>query len=79
MADNPLEALSLNVLKKIRKDAANAISTYEDPQQATARTKVEAFARDLGYSRVELVGVEAKATTAPAASEYRHAENSALT
>ena len=57
MADCDLEALSLNVLKKTQKDAANAISTYEDPQQATARAKVEAFAWDLGNSLAKIFGI----------------------
>ena len=44
VADNPLEALSLTELKEMQRDVGKAIATYEDPQQATARTKVEAFA-----------------------------------
>jgi len=28
----------------MQRDVGKAIATYEDPQQATARTKVEAFA-----------------------------------
>ena len=31
-------------------DIAKAISTYEDRQKAEARIKVEAFAKELGYS-----------------------------
>jgi DNA-binding protein H-NS len=49
MADFDLEALSLTELKKMQKDIAKAISTFEDRQKAEARAKVEAFARDLGY------------------------------
>jgi len=58
MADYDLEALSLSELKKMQKDVAKAISTFEDRQKAEARAKVEAFARDLGYSLAELVGAE---------------------
>lgn len=50
MADYDLEALSLSELKKMQKDVAKAISTFEDRQKAEARAKVEALARDLGYS-----------------------------
>ncbi len=60
MADFDLEALSLSELKKLQKDIAKAISTYEDRQKAEARAKVEAFARDLGYSMAELVRTETK-------------------
>ena len=79
MADYDLEALSLSELKKMQKDVAKAISTFEDRQKAEARAKVEAFARDLGYSLAELVGTEMKTTRAPAPPKYRHPENTALT
>lgn len=62
MADYDLEALSLGELKKMQKDVAKAISTFEDRQKAEARAKVEALARDLGYSLAELVGTETKSS-----------------
>jgi DNA-binding protein H-NS len=79
MADYDLEALSLPELKKMQKDIAKAISTFEDRQKAEARAKVEALARDLGYSLAELVGTETKSSRTPAAAKYRHPENPALT
>ena len=79
MADFDLEALSLSELKKMHKDIAKAITTYEDRQKAEARAKVEAFARELGYSLAELVGSDAKPKRAPVAPKYRHPENPALT
>jgi DNA-binding protein H-NS len=79
MADYDLEALSLGELKKMQKDVAKAISTYQDRQKAEARAKVEALARDLGYSLAELVGTETKSSRASATAKYRHPENPALT
>ena len=79
MADFDLEALSLSELKKMQKDVAKAISTFEDRQKAEALAKVEALARDLGYSLAELVGTEKKSSRAPAAAKYRHPGNSGLT
>ena len=79
MADYDLEALSLNELKKMQKDVAKAIATFEDRQKAEARAKVEALARDLGYSLAELVGTETKTSRAPAAAKYRHSDNPTLT
>lgn len=79
MADYDLEALSLGELKKMQKDVAKAISTYQDRQKAEARAKVEALARELGYSLAELVGTETKSSRAPTALKYRHPENPALT
>ena len=79
MADYDLEALSLSELKKIQKDVAKAIATFEDRQKAEARAKVEALARDLGYSLAELIGTETKPSRAPVAAKYRHPENPGLT
>jgi len=79
MADYDLEALSLSELKKMQKDVAKAISTYQDRQKAEARAKVEAFAKELGYSLAELVGPGSKPKRTPAAPKYRHPENPALT
>ena len=79
MADYDLEALSLSELKKMQKDVAKAITTFEDRQKAEARAKVEAFARDLGYSLAELVSTETKTARAPAPPKYRHPKNSGLT
>ena len=79
MADYDLEALTLGELKKMQKDVAKAISTFEDRHRAEARAKVEALARDLGYSVAELVGTDTKSSRAPVAAKYRHPENPALT
>jgi DNA-binding protein H-NS len=79
MADFDLEALSLGELKKMQKDIDKVITTYEDRQKAEARAKVEALARDLGYSLAELVSTETKITRAPVRPKYRHPENPALT
>ena len=62
----------------MQKDIAKAISTFEDRQKAEARTKVEALARDLGYSLAELVGTEVKTTRMPAAAKFRHRDNPSL-
>ncbi|SOC20716.1 DNA-binding protein H-NS [Rhodobacter sp. JA431] len=79
MTDFNLEGMSLSELKKLQKDIAMAISTYQDRQKAEARAKVEALARDLGYSLTDLVGTATKTTRAPAAAKYRHPENAAIT
>ena len=79
MADHDLEALSLTELKKMQKDVTKAISTFEDRQKAEARAKVEAFARDLGYSLAELAGTDVKTARATVPPKYRHPENPALT
>ncbi|MCA3449807.1 MAG: H-NS histone family protein [Rhodobacter sp.] len=79
MAVFNLEAMSLKELRQLQKDLAKAISTYEDRQKAEARTKLEAIAKEMGYSIADIIGVEVKATRAPALAKYRHPENAALT
>ena len=79
MAEFDVEALSLKELQKLQKDLAKAISTYEDRHKAEARAKLEAIAKEMGYSLADLIAVEVKATRAPAAVKYRHPENAAVT
>lgn len=61
MADCGLETLSLTEPKKMQKDIAKAISTYEDRQQADTRDSVGAAAREMDYSFAELIGIKSKA------------------
>ena len=79
MTDFNLEAMSLKELRQLQKDLAKAISTYEDRHKAEARAKLEAIAKEMGYSFAELIGVEVKTTRAPAVAKYRHPENAAVT
>ncbi len=64
MADCDLEPRSLSELKKMQKDLAKAISTFEDRQMTEARAKVDTFARELGCSLTELVSTEVKIASA---------------
>jgi len=79
MADFNLEAMSLRELRQLQKDLAKAISTYEDRHKAEARAKLEAIAKEMGYSLAELIGIGVKATRAPAVAKYRHPENAGIT
>jgi DNA-binding protein H-NS len=79
MADFNLEAMSIKELQQLQKDLAKAISTYEDRHKAEARAKLEAIAKEMGYSLADLIGDKVKTTRAPAVAKYRHPENSALT
>jgi DNA-binding protein H-NS len=79
MADFNLEALSLKELRQLQKVLAKAISTYEDRHKTEARAKLDAIAKEMGYSLADLIGVEVKTARAPAVAKYRHPENSALT
>ena len=56
MADFNLEALKLKELKQLQKDLAKAISTFEDRQKPEARAKLNALAKEMGYSLADLIG-----------------------
>jgi DNA-binding protein H-NS len=79
MTDFNLEAMSLKELRQLQRDLTKAISTFEDRHKAEARAKLEAIAKEMGYSIADLIGVEVKTTRAPAVAKYRHPENAALT
>ncbi len=79
MTDFNLEAMSLKELRQLQRDLTKAISTFEDRHKAQARAKLEAIAKEMGYSLADLIGVEVKTTRAPAVAKYRHPENAALT
>lgn len=78
MADYDLKALSLSELKKMQKDLAKAISIFEDRQKAEVRARLDAIAKEMGYSLADLIGAEAKTARAPAVAKYRHPESAAL-
>lgn len=79
MVEFDIEAFSLKELKRLQKDLAKAISTYEDRHKRDARSKLEAIAKDMGYSLAELIVNEVKPTRSLAATKYRHPENAELT
>ena len=78
MAEIKLDALSLADLKKLEKDVAKAIATFEERQKAEARAEAEAVARKFGFALTELVDPGAPKKKQPEA-KYRHPENPAVT
>lgn len=56
MTDIDLSAMSLKELKALRKKVEAAIDGFEERQKADALAKLEAQARELGFSLAELVG-----------------------
>ena len=79
MTEFNIEALSLKELKSLHKDLAKAISTFEDRHKVEARAKLDAIAKEMGYSLAELIGTDVKPAHAPATAKYRHPENTTLT
>jgi DNA-binding protein H-NS len=51
-----LDALSLDELKKLRKDVETAIRNYEDRKKKAALAELEAKAAEFGFSLSDLTG-----------------------
>lgn len=79
MPTKELSTLSLDELKQLQKDVAKAIDTFEARQKADAHAKLEALARDLGFSLSELANLPGKAKKGPVPAKYRDPENPAVT
>ncbi len=75
MADIDLNSMSLDDLKKLQKDVNKAIDGYEDKQRKAALGAVEAAAREMGFTLVELMGMPGKKTKSVSPAKYRHPEN----
>jgi len=76
MVDLDLNALSLKELRQLQKDVAKAIDSFEERQKAEARAKLEAMAKDMGYSLSELAPAEGKGAKAP---KFCHPQDPRLT
>lgn len=77
MANTNLEKLSVEELKKLQKETAQAIAGFEDRKRAEALTEIEAVAQKHGFKLADLVGGKKTKVAAPA--KYKHPENASLT
>lgn len=71
MTEIDLNSLTLQELKKLEKQVAAAVASFEKRQRAEALVKVEEFAKSLGYSLRQLMDSAQATKTAPA-PKYRH-------
>lgn len=80
MANIDLDKMSLKELKSLKKKVEKAIDGFEERQRSEAISKLEATAREMGYSLSELTGKKAaKARKNPVAPKYRDPKNASLT
>lgn len=80
MATINLNDLSLSELKSLQKDVAKAIADFSDRKKTEAMAALEAHAKELGFSLVELVGAKkARKSSGPNGAKYRHPENPEVT
>jgi DNA-binding protein H-NS len=79
MADVDLSDLSLAELKKLEKDVAKAIATYEERQLAEARAEADAIAKKFGFTLNQLLDIAPPPKKTPPEAKYRHPENPDVT
>ncbi len=65
-----LNALSLDELKKLQKDVAKAIASYEDRARKAALAQMDAVAREHGFTVDQLLGKSVAGTRKPVAPKY---------
>lgn len=73
-----LNTLSLSELKKLAKDVAKAIESFEERQKDEARAALEAKARELGFSVSDLFA-SSKGGKSKRPAKYRSPDNPELT
>lgn len=80
MAKTNLDALSLSELMSLQKDVTKAISEFSIRRKMEALLALEAHAKELGFSLVELTGLKkTRKSSGPAGAKYRHPENPDVT
>ena len=72
-----MEKLSVEELKKLQKDAAKAVASFEDRKRAGGIAELEAVAQKHGYKLADLTGGNKAKVASPA--KYKHPEDSSLT
>ena len=75
-----LNSMSLDQLKKLKKDIDKAITSFEARRISEARKVLEAKAAELGVSLAEILGGKpSKGAKAPVAAKYALPENASMT
>ena len=77
MTNTDLEKLSVEELKKLQKDAAKAVASFEYRKRAGVIAELEAVAQKHGYKLADLAGGKKAKVASPA--KYKHPEDSSLT
>lgn len=74
-----LAKMDLDALKRLQKDVAVAIATYQERQREEARALLEKQAREMGFKLEDLAAPPSKRKGRASPAKYRHPENPALT
>lgn len=76
MSDIDYEALSLDKLEQIQKDVTKAIASYHSRKRKEAKAKLDAVAKEFGFSSVEdLVGDKPAKVRKPMVPVFRNPED----
>ena len=79
MTYEDLTKLSLEDLRKLRKDVEKAIQTFQDRKKDEARKKLEEVAREFGYSFNELAESATPRKRKPADPKYANPDDPSQT
>lgn len=69
-----LDKMSMEELVELQKNTAAAIKNFADRQKAEAQSKLEAMAKDMGFSLSDFTGGK-KGKASSATPKYVHPEN----
>lgn len=73
-----LNTLSLEELKKLKRDVEKAITSFEERRLLEARKKLEDYAKEIGVDLNEVASMK-KTTKSVNPPKYRHPEDPTLT
>lgn len=79
MTEINLDDLSLTELKKLEKDVAKAITSFEDRKRAEAIAALEERAKEFGFKLEELTGLVTSKKRSASEAKYAHPENPSIT
>ena len=74
-----LNAMSIDELKKLKKDVDKAIETYHEREKLAALAEIEALAREKGFSLPELLKATGKKKGSAGVPKFVNPENPAQT
>lgn len=70
-----LDKMSRDELLDLQKQVNTALKSYDDRQKKEAHAKLEAMAKDMGFSLADFAGGKGKGKSSGAAPKYVHPEN----
>jgi len=70
-----LDSMSLSELKKLQKDVAKAIDTYEEREMKNAMAEAEALLRERGFSLAQVMEKQGPKTRSKVAAKYANPED----